>query len=317
MEDWIVRNGLKVVKRDRLRALSVKSDLKGGVQTVSHIGAIALTTTGLVLAGPMGLWALIPLLILHGMLINCLYAGQHELSHWTVFRTKGWNDVFGHVFGLATLNPFLTDRWAHFAHHRATQDPLKDSELIGMTPYTTARYILDLVAVDFWRRRIRSIVRAALGQGLDADYWLEGNQRLIVIWEARGHVAMWVLLAAGSVGFHSLAVLEFWLCPLLLTKVFHQLQNTGEHTCMPNDPDIFINTRTLTGPAPMRWIFWNMSYHTAHHAYPGVPFHALPALHQEIVAGLGRPPPTYGYLAAQREIFSRLKKSDAEARIAA
>jgi len=86
---------------------------------------------------------------------------------------------------------------------------------------------------------------------------------------------------------------------------------------MPNDPDIFINTRTLTGPAPMRWIFWNMSYHTAHHAYPGVPFHALPALHQEIVAGLGRSPPTYGYLAAQREIFSRLKKSDAEARIAA
>ena len=72
------------------------------------------------IAGPVGLWALIPLLILHGVLINCLYAGQHELSHWTVFRTKGWNDVFGHVFGLATLNPFLTDRWAPTTGWRGT-----------------------------------------------------------------------------------------------------------------------------------------------------------------------------------------------------
>jgi len=317
MEDWIVRNGLKVVARDRLRALSVKSDLKGGVQTASHLGALALTTTGLVLASPLGPVALIPLLIVHGVLMNCLYAGQHELSHWTVFRTKGWNDAFGHVFGLATLNPFLTDRWAHFAHHRATQDPDRDSELIGMTPYTTASYILDLVAIGFWRRRIRAIARAALGRGLEADYWLDDRQRRIVIWEARGHVALWALLATGSIAFQSLAVLEFWIGPLLLTKVFHQLQNTGEHTCMPHDPDIFHNTRTLTGPAPMRWILWNMSFHTAHHAYPGVPFHALPRLHEEIVTGLGRSPPTLGYLAAQREIFARLKQSDAVAKRAA
>ena len=27
---------------------------------------------------------------------------------------------------------------------------------------------------------------------------------------------------------------------------------------------------------------WNMPYHAEHHAYPGVPFHALPKLHKGI-----------------------------------
>jgi fatty acid desaturase len=51
---------------------------------------------------------------------------------------------------------------------------------------------------------------------------------------------------------------------------------------------------------------WNMSYHTAHHAFPGVPFHALPALHRELVAGLGRPVIERGYIEAQKEIFASL-----------
>ena len=32
MEDWIARNGLQVVRRERLRALSVKSDVRGWIQ---------------------------------------------------------------------------------------------------------------------------------------------------------------------------------------------------------------------------------------------------------------------------------------------
>jgi len=27
---------------------------------------------------------------------------------------------------------------------------------------------------------------------------------------------------------------------------------------------------------------WNMPYHAEHHAYPGVPFHRLPELHETI-----------------------------------
>jgi len=89
MEDWIARNGLQVVRRERLRTLSQKSDLRGWIQTLSHVAAIAVSSAGLVFLVRLVPLTWLPLFLVQGILINCLYAGQHELSHWTVFRTKG------------------------------------------------------------------------------------------------------------------------------------------------------------------------------------------------------------------------------------
>jgi fatty acid desaturase len=317
LDDWIARDGLRAVSRRRLRELSGKSDLRGWIQTGSFLGAIALTTAGLLQAPRLPLFVVAMLFIAQGVLLNCLYAGQHELSHWTVFRARWMNDRVGEVFGFLTLNPFHTDRWAHFAHHRATQDPARDSELIGQKPRTRFTYALNLIGLDFWRRRIASILRAAAGVGLGGDYWLSPEQARFVAWEARVTVALWLLIAGLSIVERSWAAVVLWIGPLLATKAFHQLQNTGEHTGMPNDPSIFVNTRTLRGPGWMRWLMWNMSYHTAHHAFPGVPFHALPALHREIVAGVERPLVERGYIEAQREIFAWLAVRDAERRAAA
>jgi fatty acid desaturase len=317
MDEVIARDGLRLVPRERLRALSVKSDAKGWLQTGSFLAAIAVTTTGLILTPPSGVFAWLAPFVAQGVLLNCLYAGQHELSHWTVFRTKVLNDAFGMIFGFVTLNPFLTDRWAHFAHHRETQNPEKDSELIGMRPFTTTTYLINLVGIDFWYRRIRSILRAAAGRGLDADYWLTPDERRTVILENRVTVGLWIAIALASGLLHSGLAVELWIAPLLLTKSVHQLQNTGEHVGMPEVADIFVNTRTLPGPAPMRWLVWNMSWHTAHHAFPGVPFHALPALHREIASRLDRPIITRGYFEAQGEILRWLAGQDAARRAAA
>lgn len=309
MEDWVAREGLRVVPRDRLRALSRKSDLRGWLQAGSFAGAIAITTAGLLNAAALPAGAVATIFIGHGVLLNCLYAGQHELSHWTAFRTKALNDRLGELFGFLTLNPFHTDRWAHFAHHRATQDPARDSELMGMKPFTPLGYAANLIGLDFWRRRIAAILRAATGRGLEADYWLTRAQARAVVLEARLTVALWLVIAGASAAAGSWLAAWLWIGPLLATKVVHQLQNTGEHTEMPHDPDIFRNTRTLVGPPPMRWLMWNMSYHTAHHAFPGVPFHALPALHREIVERRGQPIIERGYLQAQWDIFASLARA--------
>jgi len=307
MDDWIARDGFKVVRRERLRVLSVRSDLKGWAQTASHVGAIAVTTTGLIFLAPVAPAVWLPLFLAQGVLINCLYAGQHELSHWTAFRTRKLNDRIGAVFGFITLNPFRTDRFLHFQHHRATHDPARDPELLGTGPYTLTTYLLDFSGISFWFRRVRGILLTAAGRGLQDAYWLSPEETRVVIGEARFMVAAWAVIAAAAVAFGSWAPVTLWLGPMLTTKWFHQLQNTGEHTGLAHDPDTFRNTRTLRGPPPMRWLMWNMSYHTAHHCFPGVPFHALPALHEEVVAGLGRPVPTRGYLQAQRDIFAWLR----------
>ena len=71
---------------------------------------------------------------------------------------------------------------------------------------------------------------------------------------------------------------------MLLTKCVHQMQNTMEHLGLTHADDTLSNTRSTRTSAFFRWIAWNMQYHTAHHTFPAVPFHALPQLHREIVA---------------------------------
>ena len=111
----------------KLKALSVKSDAAGFVQLGSHLGAIALSA--MLLALTWGTWWAVPAFVVDGMLINFLYAGQHEMSHGTVFRTKKLNEIFGRLFGFVVLYPRDFDQIQHFAHHRYTQLWEGDGEL--------------------------------------------------------------------------------------------------------------------------------------------------------------------------------------------
>ncbi len=122
----------------RLKALSVKSDMRGAVRLGGHAGALAVTGAALWLT--WGSWLAVPFFIAHGVLINFLYAGQHEFSHSTVFRTKKLNEIFGRLFGFILLYPRDFDQIQHFAHHRYTQVWEKDGEL------ARDRYTLDLLS---------------------------------------------------------------------------------------------------------------------------------------------------------------------------
>ncbi len=67
---------------------------------------------------------------------------------------------------------------------------------------------------------------------------------------------------------------------------------------------MLLNSRTTQSCRPLRRLFWNMPFHAEHHAYPALPFHALPVAHlllRDRIAVRAR-----GYLAAQRNILARL-----------
>ena len=56
----------------------------------------------------------------------------------------------------------------------------------------------------------------------------------------------------------------------------------AEHTGCEHSENMFANTRTLLTNPIVRFYAWDMPYHVEHHAYPGVPFHALAKLHHLI-----------------------------------
>jgi fatty acid desaturase len=292
----------------RLRQLSVKSDARGFLRLASHIGAIAASGTCVALT--WGTFWVVPAVILHGTLFNFLYAGQHELSHWTVFRTSWLNEFFGRIFGFVLLYPRDFDQVQHFAHHRHTQDWLQDGELVRPR-YTLWSYLLWILGPTYWYTRIRRIVRFACG--VVTEPYIPASRKATMVHEARWHLAGYAAIAIVSIASHSWLALELWLLPMLLLKPVHQLQNTIEHLGLPHVDTITLNTRTTRTNAVMRWMAWNMQYHTAHHAFPGVPCYHLPALHREIFVSKNRSPPTMSYLGFQLAVLRAFWKGRGEA----
>ena len=86
-------------------------------------------------------------------MINFLYAGQHELSHSTVFKTKRLNEIFGRLFGFILIYPRDFDQIQHFAHHRYTQDWEGDGEL-ARERYTLTSYLLWVLGPTYWYTRV-------------------------------------------------------------------------------------------------------------------------------------------------------------------
>jgi fatty acid desaturase len=271
----ITENQARAARRDlidaeTLRRLCVASDWAGAAQTASHLGAVG--AAGALLWLTWGtLWA-VPLFMVHGTLLNFLYAGQHELSHGTVFRTRRLNEWVGRVFGFVLFYPRTFDLVQHMAHHRYTQDWGRDGEL-ARDRYTLGSYLLWMSGVSYWYTRWRRILR--FSAGIVTEPYLPDYRHAEMIREARIHLAGYALIAAVSVLARSWAAVLLWLAPMCVMKFTHQLQNTIEHLGLPHDDDTLVNTRSTRTNAVARWLAWQMPYHTAHHAFPAVPFHRL------------------------------------------
>ncbi len=294
----------ELLDSERLAALRRRSDVRAWLQLGSHFGA--LSASGALLHALWGSWWAVPVFLVHGMLLNYLYAAQHELMHGTAFATRGLNEFFSRITGVLVIFPRDYDRVMHFTHHKYTNLPEKDPELMGAArseaPNTLARFLWSLSGIPYWWRRLSTLIRNFSGNARDEHYMSQRDQALIVR-EARLHVGLYAAAAVVSIVSGSWIAVQYWLLPLLLTKPLHHIQNIVEHTGMPLDKDVTKNTRTIRVNPVLRWMCWNMQYHWAHHLFAAVPFYNLPALDREL-SGIERSE-SPGYFAAARDVIRR------------
>ena len=306
MDEVFVRRD--VIDAARLRSLCAASNGRGAMQALSHLGAIGVS--GTLLWFTRGSWWAVPIFAVHGVLLNFLYAGQHELSHWTVFRT-GWpNEWLGRLFGFVLFYPRTFDQVQHMAHHRFTQDWARDGEL-ARDRYTLGSYLLWMSGVTYWYTRWRRILRFAFG--IVTEPYLPAKRHAELIREARLHLAGYAMIVGVSLMAHSGAAVFLWLAPMLVMKWVHQLQNTMEHLGLPHEDNVLVNTRSTRTNAVMRWLGWQMQYHTAHHAFPGVPFHRLRELNAAIFTERGAQPPSMTYIGFQIAVLRAFGRGRTEA----
>ena len=288
----LVRFTAHEMTREDLHALMARSDGPALLRTACHLGTLGITGA-LLWTFRSTVWA-VPLVVVHGYVLAFTFCAFHEAAHRTAFRARWLNVALGTLAGLLTLWPYRNYRVYHWEHHRFTQDPARDPELYFPKPASPLAWLYVLTGIPNVQRRLVDMIRLAIGR---ADRpWMAPPERRPLILEARVYLAVYVAVAVGSIVAGSASALVLWFVPLLAGQVFLRPYLLAEHTGCAYTRDCLENTRTTLTLALVRLFAWNMPYHAEHHAYPGVPFHALPRLHERVRGKIANVEP--GYVAA-------------------
>ena len=284
-----------------LRAgLTAKSSAKGLWHLAGHLGAIALCTTLIALRVP--LWGL--LLPVQGILLIFLFTLEHEATHRTPFAQDWLNDAVGRLCGLVLVLPFLWFRYFHLAHHRWTNHPGEDPELASPKPESRRQWVWHVSGLPYWGATLRLIARLTLGT--ERQSYLPAIAMPRIRREVRGMVLLY-LVALATLARTDVLV-WVWIVPMVLGQPFLRLYLLAEHGDCPFVANMLENSRTTFTNRVVRFLTWNMPFHAEHHAFPTVPFHQLPALHQAIKAHLKVTSP--GYIAFTRDWLARHRGRD-------
>ena len=255
-------------------------ELQGIVRAAGHYGVIVVVGALIWLVSSRYgfLWAL-PLIVVQGYFVAFLFMVVHETAHKTAFRSRALNLAFGHLSSFAIGLPYEYYCLFHWDHHRYTQDPERDPELLSVRSRPRTRNWRSSTAASAGRLpgaadaspcvdRQRHVT---LDSGKQTPHCREGSAPLFA-----GYVAL--LLA--SVALQTTILLWIWVVPVIVGQLFLRPYLLAEHTGCDRTRSAFQNTRTTYTAIFVRWFAWNMPYHVEHHAYPSIPFHALPKLNR-------------------------------------
>jgi fatty acid desaturase len=289
------------------KSLHERSDLLGGLQTISYLGLMILTgALTFYSAGHGPIWLTLLLLFTHGTVCSFQPNAVHELGHGTVFKTKALNAFFVRIFGFINWNNFEAFQASHSRHHRYTLHQPDDLEVVLPAKVLLKSFFLQGFLVPMGPyRMLEGQLRVARGKltGQWEQITLpEGSpERKATINWARTMLIGHGLILAVSLYFH------LWMLPVLtsLTPFYGGwlffLCNNTQHIGLQDDvPDFRLCCRTFTLNPIVQFLYWHMNFHIEHHMYAAVPCYRLGRLHRLIKHDLA--PCPHGLIATWQEI---------------
>lgn len=288
----------QILAAQDLATLNRRSNLEGGIRLTAHLIIIGLSGC-LWGAGPT--WLAVPSLIIFGVGLAFMFCTMHECAHRTAFANAELNDGIAWVAGSLSFYNSTFYRRYHKWHHRYTRIPGKDPELSDPEPKSWPQYLLQLTGLPWWRGKVVGHLKVAFGQ-LEDCFFLPEASHAEVMRSTRLQLAVYVAIALLSSFFgHPWFLVKYWLLPLAVGQPFLRFVLLAEHTGCTYDDNPLANTRTTLTLGPLLFLMWNMPYHTEHHLYPSIPFHALPMAHQQLKVHFAHIDP--GYLSVNRKII--------------
>lgn len=222
--------------------------------------------------------------------IPSLFAMTHESGHFTAFRTKALNNAVNWLAGTPIYYIPTGFRSFHFAHHRHTHDPQLDPEiaLLGHTTPVIIQsplyYLSYMSGLPLIGLKMAIVAASAVGT---APVWKHFLPYVPERWQAQqrreGRSSLIVHgLALALALYYRPTAIGNWAVAQALGHALLSVYLISEHQGLPHTGTILERTRTTLTHPLIRWQMWNMPYHAEHHAYPAVPWHALPQLHAHL-----------------------------------
>jgi fatty acid desaturase len=294
------------VPRKRMKELMQRTDGPAIRDTFIWLAAFAVSA-GFAIALWPSWWAL-PFLLAYGVLYGSSSDSRwHECGHRTAFKTLWMNDAVYQLACFMIMREPEIWRWSHTRHHTDTIIVGRDPEIAVMRPAAIVKVIGMFFALPQVIAATKGILRHAAGRlSPEEETFVPESERHKVYRTARIWLAIHLAVIGLAIWLDSfLPVLLAGPLPTMYGAWVHVMTGITQHAGLAEDTlDHRLNSRTVYMNPVLRFIYWNMNYHIEHHMFPMVPYHALPALHEEIKAYC--PPPYTSCLAAYREIIPAL-----------
>jgi omega-6 fatty acid desaturase (delta-12 desaturase) len=277
------------------RHYMARSTRKASISFFGTLAAYFLSLWGALEAA----WAwllLAPLLVLNAFAAVRLYVIQHDLGHWSHFRTRRQNDLAGYLASTFTLTPYKAMQYNHNRHHAhiGNLDERDSTEIHTMT-------LREWERAGVWRRLWYRLYRNPLIMLPLGGVWTFAvryrwpkNARRAGVPGILAHdaavFAWWALIfwAYGwsGLGVYGLTVLISGCIGVFLVY----LQHNFEDTYWDRKPELDYARATLQGSSALDLGWWwdlgtgNIAYHDIHHFNPRIPLYNLRACHRALRA---------------------------------
>ena len=306
------------IEKEKLRELTRRSDWKGFLHTVPYLCLLVLTGGAAFYAfAHFPLPWLFLILFIHGTFYAFLLNGFHELVHGTVFKSRRLNAAILRIFSFLSWNSQVLFRASHIRHHASTLHPPDDEEVVLPLRLTIRTFLLCAVVNPLGFYKVASThVRHSMGRlktSWERTLFPERDKvglRLLKRWARIVLLGHLVIVAASIASGH-------WLFAVVVSFArfygggFQWLINITQHIGLQdNVSDFRLCCRTIELNPFVRFLYFQMNYHTEHHMYAAVPCYNLRELHRTIARQM--PITVQGLIPAWREILAilRLQEKD-------
>ena len=274
-----------LIDRDTLHSLQRRRGVVSALKLAVHLGVIVLLTAVLA-TGWLPIWVSLVVVVALAGAMATAFAPFHEATHRSLFTSRRANLITTWITGTLFQLPPTTYRVFHFEHHRHTQNPERDPELMGDAdawsswPRSKTGWI-KLIPVHLLWLKFNTMFRLAFlpeSQWLGFGVWTSAEERRACTPESRIVLLFWALVVVAALA--GVTGAAWFLAASLLSNTFIGIWLTTEHRGLPYEGTIMARTRTTESNAFVRWWLWNANYHAEHHAWPGIPWHGLPSTHE-------------------------------------